>query len=110
MGYQTVSLIFVKVDDVSEGFWRSLCDPSGLKIISAPTKAVGLRLFELSSDRPSVVSADNLLKLKLVLRLLEDSQDSVVDTGIISAPGKANDLGLFVLNSAVLLDFYGDIC
>jgi len=50
------------------------------------------------------------LKSKLVLRLLEDSQDSVVDTGIISAPRKANDLELFVLNSDELSDFCGDIC
>jgi len=59
LGYPTVLLIFVKVDYVSEGSWRSFCDPSGLRIISAPTEAIGLRFFVLSSDKPLDVSADS---------------------------------------------------
>jgi len=39
MGYQAVLLIFVKVDNISEGSWKCSHDPSGLQIISALTKA-----------------------------------------------------------------------
>ena len=86
MGYQTVLLIFVKVDDVSEGSWRSFCDPSGLRIISTPTNAICLRFFVLSSDKPSDVSADSCWSRRSFWDFLKTSRTLLLSPGLSRHP------------------------